>query len=61
MTRPLSSSFGADDECLLFTKGKFLSLAIGEVFLFDSDTEHAWMANCRWLIACQSVKVRRVC
>jgi hypothetical protein len=60
-TRPLSKSLESDsEECFLFTKGKILSITVGEVFLFDSDAEHAWMANCRWLIATQSVKLKRV-
>lgn len=58
-TRPLSNSFESNNECFLFTKGKFLTLTVGKVFLFDSDAEHAWMANCRWLIASQLVKLRR--
>ncbi len=60
-TRPLSKSLESDGkECFLFTKGKILPITVGEVFLFDSNADHAWMANCKWLIATQSVKLKRV-
>jgi len=62
-TRQLSKSFEYNEmdnnECFLFTKGKILSLTAGDVFIFDSNVEHAWMANCKWLIATQSVKLKR--
>jgi hypothetical protein len=44
-----------DGHCLLFAEGQHIDIGVGNVFLFDADKEHAWMANCRWLIAMQSV------
>jgi hypothetical protein len=43
------------DQCALFAEGQHIDIRVGNVFLFDANKEHAWMANCRWLIATQSV------
>jgi hypothetical protein len=53
----LSRSFhdGMNGECALFAEGQHICIRVGDVFLFDADKEHAWMANCRWVIATQSV------
>lgn len=53
----LSRSFQDDMDChcLLFAEGQHIEIRVGNVFLFDADKEHAWMANCRWLVALQSV------
>jgi hypothetical protein len=43
----------------LIAQGKSIDLQIGNVFVFNGNFDHAWIANCRWLIASQSVNLRR--
>lgn len=45
-------------ECWLMTPQRQLCLMPGDVVLFDSDREHAWMSNCRWCLINQRVSRR---
>ncbi len=56
-----SRSFDCYNDCQLIAQGKSIDLQIGNVFVFNGNFDHAWIANCRWLIATQSVKLRRNC
>ena len=47
------------EPCCLIAGGKCLALEVGDAFVFNGDVEHAWMANCRWVIATQSVRKRK--
>ena len=52
------SLFGRET-CELVSGGKFLRLKVGDAFVFNGDVEHAWIANCRWVIVVQSVRKLR--
>jgi hypothetical protein len=56
-----SRSFDCYNDCQLIAQGKSINLKVGSVFVFNGNFNHAWIANCRWLIATQSVKLRRNC
>jgi hypothetical protein len=32
-------------------------IKIGNVFVFDADETHAWMVNCRWVMASQTIDI----
>lgn len=48
-----------DDSCQLIAQGRSIDIKVGHVFVFNGNFDHAWIANYRWLIASQSVKLRR--
>jgi hypothetical protein len=57
-TRDLSPAFqDTVSYCTFFAEGQHQEIQIGDVFVFDADKEHAWMANCRWLLAMQAIKL----
>jgi len=58
-TQNMTRTITTIDNCFLFASNKVLTINVGVVFLFNSDARHAWMANCRWVIASQSVRIKR--
>jgi hypothetical protein len=53
------SSFSCSRDCYLFhehAESLMLKIQIGDVFIFDANYNHAWMANCRWLLALHSIE-----
>lgn len=60
-TKHLSRTYQSEDDCMLFAQGKYTKIKVGHVFLLNTNVEHAWMANCRWLILGQAIKKRRRC
>jgi hypothetical protein len=57
-TRDLSRAFeDTVSYCTFFAEGQYQTIQIGDVFVFDADKDHAWMANCRWLLAMQAIKL----
>jgi hypothetical protein len=48
-------------DCYLFHQHAevlMYKIQIGDVFIFDADCHHAWMANCRWLLALHAVECK---
>jgi hypothetical protein len=45
--------------CELVTRDQCLSIKKGDVFIFDGSKKHAWIANCRWVIAFQDVTIKK--
>ena len=57
-TAPLAEHLYEWDEkekCVLFAARSRLELKIGDAFVFNANKEHAWMANCRWVLALHHV------
>lgn len=52
---PDESFYPDQQQCILAAGGDFLPIGVGDAFIFNADKEHAWIANCRWVIAIQSV------
>ena len=60
-TKDLSRTYQSEDDCMLFVQGKYTKIKVGHVFLLNTNVEHAWMANCQWLILGQAIKKKRHC
>lgn len=45
--------------CHIMTKGASAEVELGDVFVFNADREHSWIANCRWVLAIHSVRKMR--
>ena len=46
------------DGCaLIYDSGIISDLMPGDVFVFDANKLHSWMANCRWVLALQAVRL----
>jgi hypothetical protein len=51
-TAPLPGGEFADEAChLITTGGGYVVMRQGDVVVFNAEAPHAWMANCRWLLA----------
>lgn len=59
LSPPLDNSDGANDICQLITGNRTLDVGISNVFVFNADKPHAWLANCRWALAVQHLSPRR--
>lgn len=62
ITRSLGWSFAdlhkIDGCALIYDSGVVFEIMPGDVFVFDADRLHAWMANCRWVLALQAVRLQ---
>ena len=45
-----------EEECHLLSGGRCMELSVGDAFIFNADVEHAWISNCRWVLACHHVQ-----
>lgn len=54
-TRSLRSKALDDDVPCIMQGANFMFVKKGDVFLFDANKEHTWIANCYWMLACQRV------
>lgn len=54
-----SSAWNQPGDCELIADGSVLPVAIGDVFIFNADRHHAWLANCRWVLATHAIRRRR--
>jgi hypothetical protein len=45
---------------VFISAGKFLSISLGCSFIFHTATEHAWMAECQWILAISQLSSCRV-
>lgn len=50
LSRKLISNWPGD-ECQLHASNTWQPLDVGDVVIFNADYTHAWLANCRWLLA----------
>jgi hypothetical protein len=44
------------ETCQFTSRGKWIDCKIGDVFVFNGDYYHAWIANCRWALATHSIR-----
>jgi hypothetical protein len=61
-TRDLSKNFQSGYEvnsCILLAQGRHIIVQEGDVFLLNTNIEHTWIANCRWLLVGQGVRIKR--
>lgn len=49
-TAPLSKKDPCS-ECELIVRGESITLRRGDIFLFNGNKQHAWIANCGWVLA----------
>jgi hypothetical protein len=57
LSKRFDGIFSSCSPCVLLSQGQTIQLDVGDVFIFDADYEHAWMANCRWVVALQSIRL----
>lgn len=61
-TKDLSKNFQSGDEvnsCTLLAQGRHIIVQEGDVFLLNTNIEHTWVANCRWLLVGQGVTLKK--
>ena len=59
LTRQLGPDHRSSSPCALLTGKNTLPLYVGDLFIFNADRTHSWMANCKWLLACFMIRPTR--
>lgn len=47
------------EHCEMINNGQVLDIVVGQPFVFNANTMHTWVANCRWVLAQQHVRRKR--